>query len=68
MPGLKAALLERGLATRGTKELLVLRLEAAVEVEEGATSRPDVRPGIAGIDDVATAEVSALLSCIQPLV
>ena len=64
---LKAALLERGLPTKGTKQQLVLRLEAAVTPDEPPTSEPTVRPGIAGIQDVATAEVRCRRMCTKNL-
>ena len=64
---LKAALLERGLPTKGPKQQLVLRLEAAVTPDEPPTSRPTVRPGVAGIQDVATAEVRCRRMCTNGL-
>ncbi len=58
VPGLKDALSERGLPTKGTKQQLLLRLQAALKQEDTPSSKPEVKPGIAGIKDVATAEAS----------
>lgn len=54
---LRSALAEQGLPARGTKQQLISKLEATMKAEEAAYSKPVVRPGIAGIQGVATAEV-----------
>ena len=56
LPMLKHELQKRGLPVKGTKRVLVARIREAPAEEQNKAS--GIKPGIAGIEEVATKEVS----------
>ena len=61
IPMLKHELQKRGLPVKGTKRTLVGRIREAAAVEQ--QNGTGVKPGILGIDAIATKEVSCLPFC-----